>query len=122
MVYRDDVDELVLMMILEMPNMVMVLVIRLHLIMPTVTASFELILASFLMILMMMHQFMNQDIGELRISSSSTSSSSSYSNVLMIPLNSYLLSASATLPSGAFVKYMSRHISRWETIAHDPRK
>ena len=58
-----------------MPNMVMVLVIRLHLIMPImVTASFQLILANFLMILMMMHQFMNQDIGEIRISSSSTSS------------------------------------------------
>ena len=33
--YRDDVDEMVLMMMLEMPNMVMVLVIRLHLIMPS---------------------------------------------------------------------------------------
>ena len=79
MLHRDDVDEIVLMMMPEMPIMIMVLVIRLHLIMPImVTASFQLILASFLMILMMMHQFMNQDIGEIRISSSSTSSSSSY--------------------------------------------
>ena len=44
--------------------MITVLLIYLHLMPIMVTACCKLIVASFLTILMMMHQFMNQDMGD----------------------------------------------------------